>query len=126
MDASYLTYIPNVGKDWRQEEKGMTEVELVGWHHWLNGHEFEQILGNSEGQGRLACAAVHSIKKNQTQLSNWTTTLHTKCQYKYVKYMPLIQIYKQNKTKQNIQMYKEMVVKNCSSLWNLSVRSNVL
>ena len=36
---------PDAGKDWRQEEKGMTEDEIVGWHHWFNGHEFEQTLG---------------------------------------------------------------------------------
>ena len=45
---------PEAGKDWRQEEKGITEGEMVGWHHWLNGHEFKQTLGDSEGQGRLA------------------------------------------------------------------------
>ena len=39
----------------RQEEKGATEDEMVGWHHCLNGHEFEQTLGDSEGQGSLAC-----------------------------------------------------------------------
>jgi len=42
------------GKDWRQEEKGMTEDELIGWHHWLNGHELEYIPGVSDGQGGLA------------------------------------------------------------------------
>ena len=46
---------PDAGKDWRQEEKGMIEDEMVGWHHWLNGHEFEQTPGDSEGQGSLAC-----------------------------------------------------------------------
>ena len=46
---------PDVGKDWGQEEKGMTEDEMFGWHHWLNGHEFEKIQGDSEGQGSLAC-----------------------------------------------------------------------
>ena len=40
---------PDVGKDWGQEEKGVTEDEMVGWHHWLKGHEFEQTLGDSEG-----------------------------------------------------------------------------
>ena len=45
----------DAGKDWRQEEKGTTEDELVGWHHQLNGHEFEQTAGDGEGQGRLAC-----------------------------------------------------------------------
>ena len=41
----------DAGKDWRQEGKGMTEDKMVEWHHWLNGHEFEQALGDSEGQG---------------------------------------------------------------------------
>ena len=45
----------DAGKDWRQEDNGATEDELVGWHHWLHGHEFEQTLGDSEGQGSLAC-----------------------------------------------------------------------
>ena len=44
---------PDARKDWGQEEKGMPEDEMVGWHHWLNGHEFEQIPGDSEGQGSL-------------------------------------------------------------------------
>ena len=41
------------GKDWRQEEKGTTEDEMVGWHHRLSGHEFEQTPGDGEGQGSL-------------------------------------------------------------------------
>ena len=45
----------DAGKDWRQEEKGTTEGEMVGWHHPFNGHEFEQTLGDSEGQRSLAC-----------------------------------------------------------------------
>ena len=44
---------PDTGKDWRLEEKGATEDEMVGWHHWLSRHEFEQTPGNSEGQGSL-------------------------------------------------------------------------
>ena len=48
---------PDVGKDWRQEEKGMTEVEMVGRHHWLNGQEFEQAPGVGDGQGSLACCS---------------------------------------------------------------------
>ena len=46
---------PDAGKDWRQEEKGTTEDEMVGWHHRLNGHEFELTLGVGDGQGGLAC-----------------------------------------------------------------------
>ena len=43
----------DAGKDWEQEEKGETENEMVGWYQWLSGHEFEQTLGDSEGQGSL-------------------------------------------------------------------------
>ena len=64
---------PDAGKDWRQEEKGMTEGDIVGWHHQLNGHEFEQALGDGKGQGSL-CAAVHGAAKSQTRLSDWTAT----------------------------------------------------
>ena len=46
---------PDIGKDWRQEEKGATEDKMVEWHHQLNGHEFEQALGDGEGQGSLVC-----------------------------------------------------------------------
>ena len=46
---------PAAGKDWQQEEKGMAEDEMVGWHHWLYGHEFKQALGDGEGQESLAC-----------------------------------------------------------------------
>ena len=54
----------------RQEEKEKTEGEIIGWHHQLNRHEFEQTLGDSEGQGILPwCAAVHGVAKSQTQLS---------------------------------------------------------
>ena len=48
---------PDAGKDWRQEEKAMTEDELFGCHHRLNGHEFEQALGDGEGQISLACCS---------------------------------------------------------------------
>ena len=48
---------PDAGKDWRQEEKGMTENEMIEWHHWLHGHEFEQALGIGDGQGSLVCCS---------------------------------------------------------------------
>ena len=60
---------PDAGKDRGQEEKEMTEDKMVGWHHWLNGHEFEQTSRHSEGQ-EAWCAAVHGITKSQTRLSN--------------------------------------------------------
>ena len=48
---------PDAGKDWRQEEKGTTEDEMVGWHNQLDWHEFEQALGDGKGQGSLACCS---------------------------------------------------------------------
>ena len=62
---------PDAGKDWRWEKKGVTENEMVGWHHWLYEHEFEQTLGDSEGQGSLTCCNPRSHKELD---SNWTTT----------------------------------------------------
>ena len=57
---------PDAGQDWRQEEKGMTEDEMVGWHHQLDGHEFEQALGVGDGQGGLACCSPWSCKESHT------------------------------------------------------------
>ena len=53
----------DAGRDWGQEEKGTTENEIVGWHHWLEGHEFEQALGDGEGQGSLACCSPWGHKE---------------------------------------------------------------
>ena len=63
---------PDAGKDWRQEEKGMTEDGMVGWHHWLDGHEFEQALGVGDGQGGLACSSPWGHKESDmTEWLNW-------------------------------------------------------
>ena len=59
--------------DWRQEEKGTTEDEMVGWHHRLNGHEFKQAPGVGDGQGSLACCSPWGIKESDmTEQLNWT------------------------------------------------------
>ena len=57
---------PDAGKDWGQEEKGITEDEMVGWHHWIDGQELEQALGVGEGQGGLACYTVLGCKELAT------------------------------------------------------------
>ena len=63
---------PDAGKDWGQEEKGMTEDEMVGWHHWLDGHEFEQAPGVGDGQGGLACCSPWGSKESDTtEQLNW-------------------------------------------------------
>ena len=54
---------PDAGKDYRQEEKGTTEDEMVGWHHQLSGHESEQTPGDSEGQGRLVCCSPAGLRE---------------------------------------------------------------
>ena len=58
-----LEKAPDAGKDWGQEEKGATEDEMVGWHHQLDGHEFEQTLGEDEGQGSLVCCSPRGHKE---------------------------------------------------------------
>ena len=64
---------PDAGKDWRQE-KGTTEDEMVGRHHWLGGHEFEQAPGVGDGQGRLACCSPWGRKESDmTEGLNWTS-----------------------------------------------------
>ena len=66
---------PDAGKDWGQEEKGMTEDEMVGWHHRLNGYGFGWTPGVGDGQGGLA-TVVHGVAKSQTWLSDWTELNH--------------------------------------------------
>ena len=59
----------DAGKDWKQEEKGVTEDEMIGWHHWLNGLEFEPTLGDGEGQESLACCSPRAHRVGH----NWVT-----------------------------------------------------
>ena len=64
---------PDVGRDWGQEEKGMTEDEMAGWHHRLNAHEFEWTPGVGDGQGGLAsCNSWGHKELNTTERLNWT------------------------------------------------------
>ena len=54
---------PDAGKDWGQKEKGMAEDEMLGWHHWLNGHESEQTPGGGKGQKSLSCCSPWGCKE---------------------------------------------------------------
>ena len=76
---------PEAGKDWRQEEKRTTDDEMVGWHHRLNGHEFEQAPGVGDGQGSLACCSpwVHKELDTTEQL-NWITLLYSRDKHSIV------------------------------------------
>ena len=64
---------PDAGKDWRQEEKGVTEDEMVGWHHQLDGHGFGWTLGVGDGQGGLVCwGSLGRKESDTTECLNWT------------------------------------------------------
>ena len=68
---------PDAGRDWGQEEKGTTEDEMVGWHHRLSGHEFEQAPGVGDGQGGLACCGSWDRKElDMTEGLNWTENIN--------------------------------------------------
>jgi len=69
---------PDAGKDWRREEKGTTEDEMVGWHHWRNGVEFEQAPGVGDGQGSLVCCRQWGRKElDMTDQLNWLSAQYT-------------------------------------------------
>ena len=71
---------PDAGKDWRQEQKGTREDEMVGWRHRLNGHEFEQALGVGDGQGSLVCYSPWNCKESDMmEWLNWTKWTWTYC-----------------------------------------------
>ena len=64
---------PDAWRDWGQEEMGMIENEMAGWHHWLDGHEFEWTPGVGDGQGGLACCDSWGLKESDTtEWLNWT------------------------------------------------------
>ena len=65
---------PDAGRDWGQEEKGITEDEMAGWHHWLDGHEFKETLEVGDGQGGLACCDSWGRKESDTtEQLDWLT-----------------------------------------------------
>ena len=70
---------PDAGKDWNQKKKRTTEDEMVGWHHWLYGHEFVQAPGVGDGQGSLACCSPWGPKESdRTEQLNWLTLIFPK------------------------------------------------
>ena len=77
---------PDDGKDWRQEKKGMTEEEMVGWHHCLDGHGFEQTPGVGDGQGSLECCSPRGCKDSDMteQLNNNSSFIVTSVQFSSV------------------------------------------
>ena len=81
-----LTHLirPWCWKNWGEEEKGTTEDEIVGWHHWLDGHEFEWTLGVGDGQGGLVCCNSWGRKElDTTEWLNWTEYCKSDCARHY-------------------------------------------
>ena len=79
---------PGAGKDWRQEEKGKTEDEMLGWHHWFYGHDFEQASGVGDGWGRLLCCSPWGLKESDTtERLNWTETIKSFERWKIPRYL---------------------------------------
>ena len=79
---------PDVGKDWKQEEKGTTEDEMVGWHHRLSGHGFGWTPGVGDGQGGLACCGPWGHKESDTtEQLNWTELMNSRSSEKSL-YLP--------------------------------------
>ena len=80
--SSLIGRDPDDGKDWRQEEKEVTEGEMVGWHHWLSGQEFEQTPADGEGKGSLVCCDPWSRKESavvtQQQQRQWSIKCRSK------------------------------------------------
>ena len=78
---------PDAGKDWRQEEKWTTEDEMVGWHHWVNGHELELTLGDGEGQGSQECCRPWTYKESDTAERLNYNDSRERCDYRRVREM---------------------------------------
>ena len=74
---------PDAGRDWGQEEKGTTEDEMAGWHHWLDGHEFEWTPGVGDGQGGLACWDSWGLK--ESDMTEWLTELDKQAANHWIK-----------------------------------------
>ena len=78
MKKWFIRKDPDARKDWRQEEKGTTDDEMVGWHHWLSGNEFEQALQVGNGQGSLACCSPWDCKESDiAEWPDWTEHFST-------------------------------------------------
>ena len=123
---------PDVGKDWRWEEKGMTEDEMVGWHHLLNGHGFGWTPGVGDGQGGLTCW----VANGQTWLSDWTELNWTFPQLHSISLFAMISLLQKHWALERFQLLETMLImqhvvdpfRKCtvSLLTNLQIRSWVL
>ena len=103
----------DAGKDWGQEEKGTTEDEMVGWHHWLNGHVFGWTLGVGDGQGGLACCGSWGRKESDTtERLNWT-----ELRIPQKRFLPIPFPCTHHSHMQNLQMLHSTNICRLSQIW---------
>ena len=107
----------DAGRDWGQEEKGTTEDEMAGWHHWLNGREFEWTPGDGDEQGGLACCDSWDCKEsdmtkrlNWTELNDFLSWLTLKWILKFPLTYFLPSIYLKHCISTLVNVYKEYIV----------------
>ena len=115
----------DAAKDWGQEEKGMTEDEMVWWHHWLNGHEFEQAPGVGNGQGSLVCYSPRGGKESDmTEWLNWTERKHSDHSVTCFSWMPPMLTEKGALTRNPVKSLssKQIVHSNCKSIGKKNCR----
>ena len=105
---------PDAGKDWRWEEKGMTEDEMVGWHYQPDGHEFEQAPGFSDGQKGLACCSPWGLKElDTTKWLNWSSSIHGILQARILELVALESFILIGKIISDcVKRYKEIIIGN--------------
>ena len=105
---------PDAWKDWRWEEKGMTEDEMVGWHYQPDGHEFEQAPGFSDGQKGLACCSPWGLKElDTTKWLNWSSSIHGLLQARILELVALESFILIGKIISDcVKRYKEIIIGN--------------
>ena len=103
----------DTGKDWRQEEKGTTEAEMVGWHYWFNGHESEQALG--VGQGRVVCCSSWGCKNLDT--TQWLNLTEILGKNRVKKWTETCGIIKKDPTSISSDSQKERKKESQKSIW---------
>ena len=113
----------DAGKDWRHEEKGMTEDEMVGWHHQLNGHDFEQASGLGDGQGGLVCCSPWGHKESDTtEKLNWTISFGGFPCGSVVKNPPAMEEMQVRSLSRKNPLEEEMAILSSSLAWRIPWR----
>ena len=115
------TWCTDAGKDSGQEEKGMTEDEMVAWHHWLNGHDLRKLWEIVKDRG-AGCATVHGVEKNYTRFRDWKTTVTYYSIYSYYEILAIFPVLNSVYLWSNFKDFTYLFIFGCagfSLLWRL-------